>query len=215
MTGLCSRFFCLKLSQIAVKDFSLDLPRRKFKLLEYYFWLIEDFVPHSCLINHSLRLIRFVCGSDNQISECSHTHLSHSDSHGTQTSAIDPWTQTRALIRSPTPASLSLGPQVSPPSLKPSLLPAAPAGLPPSPHQLQPIPCCARPLPLWPWEGVRGQRSFSPQLPQASLRSFRPRVWGPAALQSDTHTTLGQPEETGVPLLVFANDGLSQSNLAG
>lgn len=137
-------------------------------------------------------------------------HLRHSVSHRIQTSTIDPWTQTRALIGSSTPAFLGL--QVSPP-FPPDLSASSSPRKPPSPHQLQPIPCSAGPLPLWP-QGLPsqgGQRSFSLQLPQASLRSFRLCVWSPAALQSDTHTTLWQQGETGIPPPVPVNNGLFHS----
>lgn len=69
----------------------------------------------------------------------------HSTSHRFQTSTIEPWTQTRALITSPTPAFLSgaSGFPYIPPTLSASSSPCSPAGLPPSPHQLQPTPCSA------------------------------------------------------------------------
>lgn len=104
---------------------------------------MQDFDVYSCLVNQSGRLIRFVCGLDSRGSDL--PYQPRYTSHGIQASAIDPWTQTRALISSPTPASLWDLRFPCCPSLTPSQVPATPAGRPPSSHQLQPIPCSAGP----------------------------------------------------------------------
>lgn len=72
---------------------------RKFKLLHligriYYFCIIQDFDCLSCVVNQSVQLMRFVCGLDSHDRD-------HSTSHEIQTSTVDPWTQTRALITTP------------------------------------------------------------------------------------------------------------------
>ena len=101
-----------------------------------------------------------------------------------------------------------------------SVLPPPPLGLPPSPHQLQPIPCSAGPSLCDPGEGglpsQGGRRSFSPLLPQASLRSFRPCFWSPAALWGSTPTRpSGSRGGTAIPLPASANNGLFLSLSSG
>lgn len=170
------------------------MPARKFKLLhimdrKYYFLSMQDFDFHLCLVNQSVRLIRFVCGFNSGGSG-----LPSSTSHGIQTSTVDPWTQTRALISSPSlPLSGASGFPSIPPCFQRSPRP------PSLPTSITAYPPQCRPLPLWPrgLPSEGGQRWFSPLLPQASLRSLC--IWSPAALQGDTHTTLEQPGETGIP----------------
>lgn len=177
---------------------------RKLKLLPNV-WIMQDFDFHSCLTNQSGKLIRFVCGLDSRDSDL--PSQPRYISHGIQASAIDPWTQTRALISSPTPASLWDLRFPCCPSLTPSQVPATPAGRPPSSHQLQPIPCSAGPSLCDPggyW--VREVRGGSPHCYPRHLSE----VSAPEALQGDTHMTLGKPGESEIPPVLVSN-GLSQS----
>ena len=144
---------------------------RKFKLLHimdrmYYFWIMWDFDFHSCLVNQSVQLIRYVCGLDSRASDprClpwgpdQHRRPADTDQNPHQISR----------------SCLSPGPQVSPQSLHPpSLLPRPrrPPSFPPHiNYSLSPV-APAPPLPLWP-RGLPshgGQRWFSPLLPQTLL----------------------------------------------
>lgn len=95
---------------------------------------------------------------------------------------------------------LSLGPQVSPPSIPPTLSassnPYRPFSL--SPHINYNLSPLREPPDLWPQglQSLRGQKSFSPLRTLASLRRFRLSVWSPAAMQRHTHMTPREPRET-------------------
>ena len=95
--------------------------------------------------------------------------LIHAASPEVQTSTVDPRTQTRALISSPTPASLRglrfpLHPSIRPPCFQPPLQ----ASLLPSPHQLHPFPLSAGPSPPSVTPGVTESGRSEVVLPTAT-----------------------------------------------
>ncbi len=103
--------------------------------------IMQDLDFNSCLNSRSVQPIKN-CSVVWTVEALIYHHLGQATSRGTQHHrSMDTDQSPHQLSHS----CLSLGPQVSPPSLPPCLLPAAPTGLPPSPHQLQPIPCSAGP----------------------------------------------------------------------
>lgn len=157
---------------------------------------MQDFDFHSCLVNQSVQLIRFVCGLDSRGSDLSSSQplflLWDPDQHHRP---VDTDQSPHQLSHS----CLFLGPQVSPPTLLPSLLPAGPAGPSPSPHQLQPIPRRASPSFCDPGgyrvAEVKGRspHCYPRHLSEVSASEALRPCWG------NTHTTFGQPGETGTP----------------
>lgn len=175
---------------------------------------MQDFDVYSCLVNQSGRLIRFVCGLDSRGSDL--PSQPRYTSHGIQANAIDPWTQTRALISSPTPASLWDLRFPCCPSLTPSQVPATPAGRPPSSHQLQPIPCSAGPSLCDPggyW--VREVRGGSPYCyPRHLLEVSAPEALRPCRA-TPTWPSASEGSEKSPPPPVLVSNGLSQSLSSG
>ena len=143
-----------------------------------------------------------------------HSLPSHPTSNRIQTSTVDLWTQTRALISSPTPSYL-WGLRL-PLCLPPSLLPAAPAGLPHSPHQLQPFHVAWAPGSMTPGvsESGRSEIILPTANPGISQKFPALRLKPCGHVGQLPHNPQAARGDRDIPQ-ILANNGMSQSVLSG